>query len=149
MYVDQEAAQDDEEQLRTGTNRPPTAGNDVSTFEQPPVFTFPNHFEIGSPNDSCYAPSSIHRCSSVKQQSSTRVLREKYVHRYIWTTIRLNDSLQNLFSPLLRPGETQIIAAWPVWKWSISTIRIVWYNHIMLVLVISLFYEAMPMMFGH
>jgi hypothetical protein len=32
MYVDQEAAQDDEENTRTGTNRPPTAGTDVNLF---------------------------------------------------------------------------------------------------------------------
>ncbi len=29
MYVDQEAAQDEEENTRMGTNRPPTAGTDV------------------------------------------------------------------------------------------------------------------------
>jgi hypothetical protein len=30
MYVDQEAVQDDDENTRTGTNWPPTAGTDVS-----------------------------------------------------------------------------------------------------------------------
>ncbi len=30
MYVDQETGQDDEENIRTGTDRPPTAGTDVS-----------------------------------------------------------------------------------------------------------------------
>ena len=30
MYVDQEAVQDEDENTRTGTNRPPTAGTDVS-----------------------------------------------------------------------------------------------------------------------
>jgi hypothetical protein len=29
MYVDQEALQDEEENQRTGANRPPTAGTDV------------------------------------------------------------------------------------------------------------------------
>jgi hypothetical protein len=30
MYVDQEAVQDDEDNTRTNTNRPPTIGTDVS-----------------------------------------------------------------------------------------------------------------------
>lgn len=92
MYVDQEAAQDDDEQFRTSTNRPPTAGNDVSAFQQHPLFSFSNHFRLGSSNDSCYAPSSIHRSSSVKQRPSTWVLWEEYVHHYIWTTAGLNYS---------------------------------------------------------
>jgi hypothetical protein len=32
MYVDQEAVQDEEENTRTDTNRPPTIGTDVSLF---------------------------------------------------------------------------------------------------------------------
>jgi hypothetical protein len=33
MYVDQEAVQDDEDNTRTNTNRPPTIGTDVSLFQ--------------------------------------------------------------------------------------------------------------------
>jgi len=32
MYVDQEAAQDDEENLKTGANRPPSPATDVIRF---------------------------------------------------------------------------------------------------------------------
>jgi hypothetical protein len=32
MYVDQEAVQDDEENMKTGANRPPSEGEDVSLF---------------------------------------------------------------------------------------------------------------------
>jgi len=32
MYVDQETVQDDEENMKTGANRPPSQGTDVSLF---------------------------------------------------------------------------------------------------------------------
>jgi hypothetical protein len=41
MYVDQEAAQDDEDNTRTGANRPPSPGTDVSLFM---IFYLKNSF---------------------------------------------------------------------------------------------------------
>jgi len=74
MYVDQEAVQDEEENTRTGTNRPPTAGTDVSLFS---TFMFRDLFKIGSTNDPCYVKKTIYSYAIISYQSSTGILWKK------------------------------------------------------------------------
>ena len=75
MYVDQEATQDDEETNRTGTNRPPTAGTDVSVCAR--RLRMRDACALGSPDDSSDASTTFYCFAFFRGQSSARILRQK------------------------------------------------------------------------
>jgi hypothetical protein len=89
MYVDQEAAQDEEENTRTGTNRPPTAGTDVRLSSTSILLYIKHLFKIGSTHDTCYVTKTFYSYAFIRYQSSTGILWKKYVN-YFFKDYKMN-----------------------------------------------------------
>jgi len=95
MYVDQEAAQDEEENTRTGTNRPPTAGTDVRLSSKLIILYIKNLFKIGSTHDTCYVTKTFYSYAFIRYQSSTGILWKKYVN-YFFKDYKMNFCFSEL-----------------------------------------------------